>query len=273
MGSRVRKAWILGLVLTCASVQVTSAATIKDLYDKYEIDCDVECPPSAIKTIAQYQRAEKYNTMYQYVMESSFDPSILTTRINNLEERLENIESQLLNGCDLDQNAIYALEAEYTKCMKQLQDAQSSMEVCDVSYEIPDIGSIPSYEEYIEAIKIKDMSSPFVEIGDITDCDFPVEGSTIFTELTPTKLSMACVAGSTMYAPLSGRIVDVSDGNVTIYCGGEVYMLVDGLKRTAVRVGDTVVQGEVIGKAEHDYTLKLKIAGKLQDVSRLFDRE
>ena len=77
-----------------------------------------------------------------------------------------------------------------------------------------------------------------------------------------------------MQSVFNGKIISVSDDNeVTISHHNKIYSHYKGLNSVVVSVGDEVKQGQAIGTSSSQFTLQLKVGGKLVDVSKLFKED
>lgn len=259
---------LLVIVLSCIDCK---AATITDLYNKFDAECTVECPEFVTKTISQYQRAEKYNYMYQYVNASNYDPVVLERRVSSLKNKLADLEERLLSAYNLDRDAIYSLESEYLTCKEELSKAEESLTNYSIEYHVPDIGDIPTQQEYEYALQLKNYCNPYQDIGEIDNLAFPIQGDALISDITDSSVTLRTPKNTLVTALFNGTVLDCDEHSVTIFCGSDVYVYAGHLDKVIVDKGDTLVQGDVIGKTSHDVLLKLKLGGKLCDVHKLFN--
>lgn len=259
---------LLALVLSCTNCK---AATIIDLYDKFDAECTVDCPEFVTKTISQYQRAEKYNYMYKYINASNYDPVVLERRVSDLKNKLKDLEKHLLNACNLDRDTIYSLESEYLTCKEELSKAEESLINYSIEYHVPDIGEIPTRQEYEYALQLKNYCNPYQDIGNINDLAFPVQGDALISDITDSSVTLRTPKNTLVTALFNGTVLDCDEHSVTIFCGSDVYVYEGHLDKVIVDKGDAVAQGDVIGKTSHDVLIKLKLGGKLCDVQKLFN--
>lgn len=271
MGFKKFKVLVITLTLFIICCTDCQAATINDLYDKFGMECTTECPEFVTKTISQYQRAEKYNYMYQYVNASSYDSEILEQRVARLQKELSVLEEKLLNSYDLRREDIYSLESQYLTCKEELTKAKESLNNCSIEYHVPDIGEVPSKEEYLYALQLKDYCNPFQEIGELSTVSFPVQGDALISDMTDSSVTIRTPKNTLVTALFNGTVLDCDKNSVTLFCGSGVYVYEGHLDKVIVDKGDIVQQGDVVGKTSHDILLKLKLGNKLCDIKKLFN--
>lgn len=272
MGKSISKKALVILCLTLVCTTPTKAATVEDLYNLYDLPCTVKCPEAATDTINAYQQAEKYNAMYHYIVESEYDSSVLTNRVDMLQKNLDALSDKLLACANADIDTIYELESQYTDCKQKLDEAKLAVNSCDIDYTIPQIGEVPTVKQYHSALSVKEYSNAYKDIGDIETLSYPVDKDAVVYDSDSTHVTIRTVHGAMVKALLSGKVVKCTDTSVTIHCGGNIYVLEDQLAKVFCDVGDTVVQGDIIGKANRYVLLKLKVGGVLCDVNKLFSK-
>lgn len=272
MGRRAGKETVLAIIISCLITQTVSAATIQDLYDFYNVKCDVECPAEITDTINAYQRAEKYESMYQYVNSSTYDPIVLQRRVKACEEDLQTVTDKLLSAYDLTQDEIYTLESEYRICQQELKNAKAALSGCAIEYNIPDLGDVPTKKEYEYALHLKDFCNPYQEIGDIENLQFPVQGDALISDYTKSSMTLRTTKNTLVTSLFNGVVLDCDESSVTLFCGSDVFVYEGNLDKIIVDKGDTVNQGDVIGKTSRNVLLKLKLGGSLCDVHQLFSK-
>lgn len=258
---------ILLLVFFLTTPTIAEASTVKDVYEFYGVTYDESDYDEQLDIIQKYESAKKYVTMYQYIIYSEYDTSVINTRIESLTTRIQDIESSLKNGYNLPLDSIYALENEYATLVTQLEDAEKSLLTHDIDLDVPTVENTPSYSEYKKALEVTKLYS---NIGDIADISIPVTSRYLVNDVTEKHATYTVEKGSDVTAVLSGRVVNINNNAVTINHGSGVYSYYGTLDTVTCSVGDYVQQHSVIGKSGTVITFKLKINDTLVDISKLF---
>lgn len=249
------------------------AATVDELYAVFDMEYSVEYPKDVLDTIDNYNYAKRYMSMYRYVVESEYDIESVNKNIEYLEDRLTEIESNLSKGFVLNLDEIYLLEDEYTEVYNQLERAKKSLISVDVDVRIPTSTDTPTYAEYINAMQKKALLATQAELGNVKGLDYPIDTAALVKDLSDTHLTLSVADGSTATSLFNGKVVDITDDSITLYHYNNVYTLYKGIQHSYVEKGDTVYQGQSIGTVNSNLTLKLKLNGKLVDVSLLFKED
>lgn len=274
MGNKVRRSALVILALLLVFPYTVYADSASDLYKKYDMKYEQKYPTNVLSTIAKYQNAKKYVYMYQYVIESEYDTSIIENRIKTFEKELKDTEKKLLDGYDKSISDIYELEEKYSNAKAKLADAKKSLKNCKVDYKPPKSKDVPSYAEYSEACMTKSLVDNQNELGNISDMKYPTETACLIADQTKTSMTFETANNTIVQSVFNGKIISVSDDNeVTISHHNKIYSHYKGLNSVVVSVGDEVKQGQVIGTSSSQFTLQLKVGGKLVDVSKLFKED
>jgi septal ring factor EnvC (AmiA/AmiB activator) len=255
------------LFLTPATIY---ADTANDLYDLYDMKYEDSIPEDVIDTISRYNYAQKYVSMFQYVAVSEYDTDLINAKIDQLESNLESLTDQLLAGYDLSMDEIYTLEDEYNETYTKLQDAKDSLQTVEIDFDTPTVDNTPTYSEYKEALQKKSKLVTEAELGEISDLSYPVTTAALESDRTFTSLTLAVADGATITSLFNGTVALTDDNSITIDHHNGIYTYYGGLTSYYVRPGDTVYQGQSIGTSGNKVILKLKIDGKLVDISKLF---
>ena len=271
MGSKERKIWTVVLVvLLCLIPSTTYAATAEELYAKYNITYESPYPYDVIETISAYDNAKKFVAMYSYVITSEYDVEALKLKVEELTQKLNSTEVQLLDGYNLSTDEIYALEDNYITTKEQLENARLSLASVDLNYSIPNADNTPTYSEYKSALSKKNAIDAKCNVGDIEELSVPVSGNALVYSSVDKYTTYSVSNDVDVLALFNGVVSDTSDKYVIINHYNNIYTRYDNLYNVSVEVGDTVVQGQVIGRADKKFNLALKLAGRFVDVNELF---
>lgn len=275
VGYQKFKSRIFFVVCTLLLLQDTpcQAATVDELYAVYGMEYSVEYPKDVLDIIDNYNYAKRYMSMYRYVVESEYDVESVNKNIEYLEDRLTEIEGNLSKGFDLSLDEIYLLEDEYTEVHNQLERAKKSLISVDVDVRVPTSTETPTYDEYVNAMQEKALLNTQAELGNVKGLDYPIATAALVKDLSDTHLTLSVAEGSTATSLFNGKVVDITDDSITLYHYNNVYTLYKGVQHSYVVKGDTVYQGQSIGTVNSNLTLKLKLNGKLVDVSLLFKED
>lgn len=276
MGSKARQGLTIFLLTTILLSQSVCAAepTAAELYDFYGIPYSVVYPEGVLETINYYLYAQKYEHMYKYVLTSHFDDTIIPDRIHAAEERLNEIISCMQGGYFLSREEIYSLEQEYNTTVKYIDAERSKLDTYSVDYRAPTTANVPSYEEYIEACNTRAEVESHADIGRfVTPMEAPVSSTWLIESTTKNTVTFKVANGTSVSALWNGQVVSVDNDKIVVSCYNEILVGYSGMAYIKVKVGDTVYQGQSIGKAGSTLTLKLKLGDTFVDISRLFIKE
>lgn len=270
VGQRALKVACLSFVLTLICAGHVSADTVKDLYDVYGKTYNKVCPEDVTDVISQYQRAIKYAAMYQYVEESEFDSVVLEKKKTQLTNDLQSAKEKLLSGYNMSAEDIFYWESQYSEYSQQIEEIDGALQCKDVPYNAP-IADAPTYAEYLQAVKLKRNYNQFTDIGNVSDVAYPTDNGALVEDATMTHITLRTVNESVVSALFDGDVVAATDGAITVYSGCDVYTYYGDMHVLAVKQGDHVKCGDVLGKSTRHLTLKLKIDGELCDLRKIFE--
>lgn len=273
MGNKTVSKFLIGVLVCFLLKPITvEAATPAELYTEYDLQYADSYPDGVLETISAYQNAQKYETMYYYVVSSEYDTSILDRRITELKATLRDCENKLQNGYSLSISEIYELEDLYSITLDKLEDAKSAANVVDVDYHMPTLSEVPSYDEYCEALSIKSKYDSTQELGTLT-INVPVTGESSVNEDTDKHLLLDTQAGSTVTSLFNGVVVQVTENSVTVQHPGNIYTYYGNLESVYVVENENVYQGEGVGSASETVMLKMKINGNFAPIRKLINKE
>ena len=267
------KSKVFSLVIAlCLLPTTVFAGTAEDLYKLYGKEFTVKYPESITRTISRYQNAKKYAAMYQYVITSEYDNSILQKRADDLRESISTAESTLLNGYNMSLEDIYTAEETYRDSVHLLASTEKAMETDDVQYTLPETKDIPSYVEYCNAKTLKSCYDSYNNIGSLDSLTYPVDSACLVEYVDNSKLKLTTVQWSVMHSLFNGTVVDVKEDNLTISHHNGIYTYYGGLSDISVKVDEEVKQGQPIGYSSGHIVLRMKVDNEIVNVSKLFER-
>lgn len=260
----------LCLSVPCCSVH---ASTASDLYAVYGMEYTPKYSEDILDTIQRYDNAKKYIAMYQYVALSEFDTTKIDTKLEELSKRKAELEEQLLGGFSLELNELYLLEDEYNDVCTQLDNYEKSKVSYEVEYSTPTPDDVPTYSEYVTAIKEKSSIDTLADIGNLDNLKPPFTSASLIESKTNSEIIYRVATGTTVTSLFNGTVVAIDSIGVTVDHHNNIYTLYSGLSDVYVEVGDTVYQGAAIGAANDLVKLKCKVNSKIVDVSKLFKED
>lgn len=273
MGNETASKFLIGILVCFLLKPITvEAATPAELYTEYDLQYADSYPDGVLDIISAYQNAQKYETMYYYVVSSYYDTSTIDRRITELEATLKDCENKLQSGYSLSISEIYELEDLYNTTLDKLEDAKSAANVVEIDYHMPTLSDVPSYDEYCEALSIKSKYDSTQELGTLM-MNVPVTGDSSVNEDTDKHLLLDVQAGSTVTSLFNGTVVQVTENSVTVQHPGNIYTYYGNLESVYVVDNESVYQGEGVGSASETVMLKMKINGNFVPISKLISKE
>jgi murein DD-endopeptidase MepM/ murein hydrolase activator NlpD len=272
VGSKIRKALILVIALV---LQATTAyaSTASDVYAVYDMSYEPSYPKGVLSTIAAYQNAKKYVYMYQYVIESEYDTTLIDRRIEEYKKTVETTSEKLLGGFSLDLSEIYALEDQYTEAVQKKEEAELSLVSYTVDYEAPTAKDVPTYAEYQQACTTKSLIDNKANVGTLENLSYPTETACLIDSSNDTSMTFATSSNTVVTSLFNGKVAKVTDDSVTVCHYNKIYTCYSNLSSVTVKKGDIVCQGQSVGISTSKFTLRMKVGGKLVDVSKLFKED
>lgn len=268
-------ALVLCVLLTPLNV---SASTASELYETYNMECNTTLPVEITDTIKSYNSAKKYATQYTYVVKSEFDTSALQLEHSQIENLLKELENELLSGYSKDIADIYAIEDEYLYLQQRLLDIESTLQSYTVEATELNVGDVPSYSEYKEALQNKNEIIAKREIGNL-NIKVPVQSLAKCISNSDEESSYKVVDSTGVLSPFNGEVKDVileedNSYTVTIDNFNGIETTVANLESVDVIPGDTVYQNQRIGYVLGSKVIfKLCLNGVFVDISQIFVEE
>lgn len=279
MGKKAAKAIVIAL-LCAASIQLpVHAATASDLYEVYGKEFTVDLPEDVVAKIRAYESAKKYVSMYNYVANSEFDVKAIEDEIRVTTRERDSVSNELLAGYDKSTAELFELESRYTELSNKLDRLQKSLESFDVDVTPVNIGDVPTYSEYVEALRERNDILGSTEIGDLEELQVPVQSLATCKSLDDTSATYRCVEGTGVVSLFNGTVekvyvddtyglcvcIDNHNGIKTYFCNLE---LVD------VMEGETVYQYQRIGYVYGStITLQLQLDEEYVDITKILAEE
>ena len=263
----------LVLCLCLLSVNPIYADTASDLYELYGSEYVTDYPDGTLETISKYQNAKKYVAMYQYVITSDFDPSIINERIDKYSEEIDECSAKLLAGYSMSLEDIFDAEGEYLEATSLLHEAKKSLKQYEIDYSAPEAKDTPSYTEYSNACVVKDVIDAKSELGDVKSVKYPINGACLIDDQTDTSLTLLTAENNLVQSLFNGVVAKTTEDSVTVYHYNHIYTYYGGLTNVTVSKGDTVYQYQTLGTSSSHVTLKLKINGDIVDINKLLHKE
>ena len=268
-------ALVLCVLLTPLNV---SASTASELYETYNMECDTTLPVEITDTIKSYNSAKKYATQYTYVVKSEFDTSALQLEHSQIENLLKELENELLSGYSKDIADIYAIEDEYLYLQQRLLDIESTLQSYTVEAAELNVGDVPSYSEYKEALQNKNEIIAKREIGNL-NIKVPVQSLAKCITHSDEASSYKVIDSTGVLSTFNGEVKDVileedNSYTVTIDNFNGIETTVANLESVDVIPGDTVYQNQRIGYVlGSKVVFKLCLNGVFVDISQIFVEE
>lgn len=276
MGYKKRKFIVACVILSLLQnpLNVKAETTAVELYNFFDMPYNLVYPEDTLDTINSYIYAQKFDRMYHYVVTSQYDESILINRIESAKARLEQVTADLKHGYSLPKNEIYSLESEYSQLTSYIKDEEKKFETVPVTYTIPTRENTPTYIEYVDACNNKAAVEAYADIGTVAfPMEAPVASSWLIEDSDSTSVSFKVANGTSVYSMWNGTVLAVVEDRIVISCNNEILIGYANMKDISVEEGDTVYQGQPIGKANSQLKLKLSLNNTFVDISKLFIKE
>lgn len=273
MGVKKCKTALVLILLSLLSPVTVYADSASDLYKIYDIDYSTVYPKGVIKTIEDYNNAQKFLKSFRYVVTSEYDYSIIDNRIKKLTAEKESITELLLSGYSLSWEEIYELEDRYVTVSKQLEDAKLSLSSNSIEYDKPDTNTVPTTEEYEKALADKAAIDTKTNVGTLSNLEPPLESACLLDSSSDVSTTYQTVKGSVVTAIFNGEVCEVGEDYIILnnYNGIKTYYR--NLKSVNVSVGDTVYQNQAIATSNSYVTLQLSLDGNFVNLTKLYNKE
>lgn len=255
---------------------VCRAADVSELYQLYDEEYKVDIPEEILTTINTYDYAKKYVSMYNSVVSSEYDTSILEQELSNLLEEKDELTNALRSGYTRDLQESLALEDRYAEVLARIDNVQAAMQSFAVDVTTIDAGSVPSYSEYTTAMREKNAIMAEQEIGQLSDIEVPAQSGAKLLSHNSEFSSYRVVDGTGVLSVFNGVVDDVyisddyglvvvvdnKNGVKTHFCN---------LELADVVIGETVYQNQRLGYVYGTkLLLRMQLGDTFVDISKLF---
>lgn len=265
MSNNIFKTAVIVLVILalCSPTLSVKALTAEELYETFDIDYVPEVSKDDLDIIQKFNYAKRYVQMFRYVADSTYDTSAIESKIETAQNRLAEIEQELLGGYSLSTTEIYDLEAEYQHLAGQILELASCTENIELDYKGMEPTDIPSYEDYLVAVANKNLAESRCQLGDskpsvITNTHLVSD----FDSTTVTYVSTPLAVTTSLF---NGVVVFANDTTVTINHYNNIYTSYRGLT-PCVEKGDTIGQGQCIGYSSGTLSVRMKVGGEFVNI-------
>lgn len=272
MARKNRKVLAFVAVAFLLNGSVANAETASELYSLYDKDYTESYPTDTLKIINDYRNAQRYSSMYHYVVNSEYDSSIVDSMLKDLRSDKTDLCNKLLSGYNMKLSDIYQLESDYQLVEKRLLELTESNKCVDVVYNPPTPDNSPTHDEYVAALNSKELQDARSDIGKI-GLPYPVAGAAMLDKSANDELVLIVSKGSLVKSLFNGEVARVDEKGVTINHHNDIYTFYGDLTTASVQEGDTVYQGQPIGNSGDKLTLRMKLGGEKVDISKIFTEE
>lgn len=271
MGVKTYKIILVIFVMLILKPVCCYAGTADDLYEVYDIPYVQQYPDNTSEVMFNYNNSHRFFTMYHSVVNVDYDTSLTAAKVKDIEQKLNNLREQLNNGFYLSTSDIYELESEYMYYEKQLNNLNKAMEFYEVEIN-KDYTSVPTKEEYEDALAVKNKIDAESELGDIY-IKYPVKSPVLADTVKPTSMLLAVKNNAEVTAMYNGTVMEIGDTFIAINHNNDIYSYYGNISNTNLSVGDKVKQGDVIAYSTDRLLLKLKLGNKLVDISKVLEED
>ena len=251
------------LLVLCTTTLSVSALTARELYELFDIDYKSDISEEDLTTIQQYNYAKRYVQMFRYVADSSYDANSIKQKINATEQRLREIESELLGGYYLSSTAIFELESEYQTLTRQLQELKSCIESVELDVKELKPEDVPSYEDFIIAVANKNLADSRSQLG--SNSPSIMTNIHLVSDFDDTTVTYASAPLSIITSLFNGIVIYADEDTVTVYHYNNIYTSYKGLT-PCVEKGNTIGQGQCIGYSSGILSVRMKVGGEFVDI-------
>ena len=98
----------------------------------------------------------------------------------------------------------------------------------------------------------------------------PVVSSAIIDKVQGTTTFFTVADGTSVTALFNGKVLKVTSDSVLLDCHNSIIVGYGNMKSISVSEGDTVYQGQTIGKSSSNLKMRLALSNKFVDISKLF---
>ena len=260
-------------VLFCVVISNSTcyAANTKALYTLYGKEYSPKYPKGVSETIAKYDSAMRYLTMYHYIKGVANSSDILASRVKELKKELDDIKNKLTLGYFKDTSEIYDLEERYSTLYDQYSGYMQTLQTFSVKDESINLKDVPTYKEYCYALELKKLYSGEHNLGSVL-VKYPVVGDVKSVSKTKKGIRLK-VNDAKVQSIFNGRVTNVSNNSVTVSHYDGIYSYYGNLHKIRVHVGDSVSQGSQLGVATSSVELRLMVDNEIVDITQIFNED
>lgn len=270
MGKK-KAAKIIVVLLLLSKSAVVHAETVDDLYDVYSVYSEVRAAEEDLQVVKDYDTVKKFVAMYNYIDLSVPDTESQDKLVRELTSTIEQINSKLATGFDLSFAEILDLESKQAEAYSRIQRVNSTRNFAQVEIDVPEIDSVPTYDEYIRAKQAVNDFELSKEIGDVTNLQIPTTGTSTVSKHSSLLTLIDTGSGSGVTAVWKGTVSYADDNMVIIETVGDVVVTYKNLTSVGVSVGDKVSQYQRIGFAADTFSIMLQIDSEYYDIGRILN--
>lgn len=276
----VKQRAVISLVLAMSLLPnlTVHADSVNELFERYDIAEKAVLPEEVSDTIQNYNSAMQYAYMYSGVANSEYNRNLVETRLTDVQNKLNDVESQLLFGFSKSRSELELLEDEYRELFATKADLEGSLNTSDVPVDF-DFSNVPSTLQFQQAMDYKDMWLDDIQIGNIEDIKVPVKEAAELISCNDLRTIYKTTRKAQVQAPFNATVSDVfvSDDyglSVVLDSGYGVTSYVSNLEETTVSIGDEVEQYQTVGiTADSNAVFCLELRGDLVNFAKLFVKE
>lgn len=256
---RKKKVALLCTAILACTPMTVQANDVEQLYDYYSVEAPEIEQFDKYDIITTYQEAQCASVKYSAVR--NVDPHLaeLVKRQKELSVRLTELEKELLGAYDLSFPEIVSLESEYKATETKLRSIELCLSISEIDVDL-NFSAVPSRAEYLAARRELDDYMSSLELGTVPYTDVvsnPVkitEGSSYDWVYTEKGMSVVLL--------YNGMCTEVTDTSATFECGNGVTVIYTNLDSTCVSIGQSVNQGEPVGRSSDMVGVSLLLNGQ-----------
>lgn len=243
------------------------AEPVEELYDLYEVPAVADVPYSIQDVLKGYHNAERLNLQYSYVSQADSDFSSQMVKIKELTKSLSVLEEQLLCSVDRSLSEILLLEEQQETTIAEIDRLQSTCVTIPIPMEKVNLETIPTKEEYANALDQLSSFKDTKDIGDITTIKSLAKVGEHNTVKT-TFVSNGTITANNLF---NGVVTSVGSNYVEILSFTNIIIRYFDLTNILVTVGDEVKQYEAIGTGTNKYSASMLISTTYCDITKLWE--
>lgn len=262
---------IIAVLLILSKSMVVRAETVDDLYSTYSIVSEVQADDTDLQVVKDYDTVKKFVAMYNYIDLSVPDTDSQDRLVRELTETIEEIDKELVAGYDLSFSEILDLESRQSEAYSRIQRVNSTRNFAQVEIDVPEIDSVPTYDEYIRAKQAVNDFELSKEIGDVSNIKIPTTDASTVSKHSSLFTVIDTGSGSGVTALWKGTVSYADSSMVIIDTVGDVEVTYKNLTSVGVSEGDKVTQYQRIGFAADTFSIMLQIDSEYYDIGRILN--